>query len=443
MKFQPHFLALALVTSLIFASSHAQVFTEQYTIISDEPSQWDDFGDIISIDGGIIATSRSGSTITSLVYLYEESTGNLVRTLLPVDNDPSDLFGFSVVIKDGIVAVGAPQHNGAGGAVYLFDANTGNQISILVADDAAPGKGFGSSVAISNGTLAIGSMSDDPNGTWSGSVYIFDIATGNQLRKIVPNDGGIFGLFGKNLAMSGDTIAISSSGDGLTFSLGAVYLFDAISGTQLHKLRPVDVVAGNGVYGSSISIDNNIIAVGSSADDDSGENAGAVYLFDAVTGNLIRKILPATGVVDGEFGFSVAIRNNLIAIGSINDIVNGQVPGSVHLFDMNSGEEYAQLIPSDPDDNHIFGRSIALSDDSIVVGTRLDDSHGHTGSMFVFSNISCSADLNNDGALDFNDISLFLILFGTSDPVGDFNGDGDFDFFDVSAFLNNFAAGCP
>jgi hypothetical protein len=55
----------------------------------------------------------------------------------------------------------------------------------------------------------------------------------------------------------------------------------------------------------------------------------------------------------------------------------------------------------------------------------------------------CSADLNNDGELDFFDVSLFLIEFGNSDPLADFDDNGEFDFFDVSAFLIAFSAGCP
>tara|TARA_R110002073_G_scaffold118918_1_gene258467 strand:- start:345218 stop:346072 length:855 start_codon:yes stop_codon:yes gene_type:complete len=56
---------------------------------------------------------------------------------------------------------------------------------------------------------------------------------------------------------------------------------------------------------------------------------------------------------------------------------------------------------------------------------------------------SCQADLNDDGSLNFFDVSAFLNAFSASDPVADFTGDGLFNFFDVSAFLNAFSAGCP
>ena len=51
--------------------------------------------------------------------------------------------------------------------------------------------------------------------------------------------------------------------------------------------------------------------------------------------------------------------------------------------------------------------------------------------------ICCCVDLNQDGVLDFFDISFFL-----TNRV-DYNEDTVFDFFDISAFLADFSAGCP
>ncbi|MCA9275231.1 MAG: hypothetical protein KDA29_04320 [Phycisphaerales bacterium] len=55
----------------------------------------------------------------------------------------------------------------------------------------------------------------------------------------------------------------------------------------------------------------------------------------------------------------------------------------------------------------------------------------------------CPADLNGDGALDFFDVSAFLVSFLDNAPGGDWNDDGAFDFFDVSGFLVDYKAGCP
>ncbi|MEZ6165397.1 MAG: GC-type dockerin domain-anchored protein [Phycisphaerales bacterium] len=55
----------------------------------------------------------------------------------------------------------------------------------------------------------------------------------------------------------------------------------------------------------------------------------------------------------------------------------------------------------------------------------------------------CPADLNDDGLLNFFDVSAFLSAYNIMNPTADFNNDGLFNFFDVSAFLNAYNAGCP
>lgn len=55
----------------------------------------------------------------------------------------------------------------------------------------------------------------------------------------------------------------------------------------------------------------------------------------------------------------------------------------------------------------------------------------------------CPADINNDGSLNFFDVSAFLTAFNTGDPAADINNDGMLNFFDVSTFLGAFGQGCP
>lgn len=55
----------------------------------------------------------------------------------------------------------------------------------------------------------------------------------------------------------------------------------------------------------------------------------------------------------------------------------------------------------------------------------------------------CPADLNNDGFLDFLDISAFLTAYSNEEPGADFNNDANWDFLDISAFLQSYSMGCP
>lgn len=57
--------------------------------------------------------------------------------------------------------------------------------------------------------------------------------------------------------------------------------------------------------------------------------------------------------------------------------------------------------------------------------------------------ISCPADYDISGSLNFFDVAQFMDLFAARLPAGDFNGDGLYDFFDVQSFLSVFNSGCP
>ncbi len=55
----------------------------------------------------------------------------------------------------------------------------------------------------------------------------------------------------------------------------------------------------------------------------------------------------------------------------------------------------------------------------------------------------CRVDFNNDGMLNFFDVSIFLSSYTDGNLTVDLTGDGTLDFFDVSEFLTLYSAGCP
>ncbi len=57
--------------------------------------------------------------------------------------------------------------------------------------------------------------------------------------------------------------------------------------------------------------------------------------------------------------------------------------------------------------------------------------------------IPCAIDYNNDGALDFFDVTAFIMAFNDADPSADINNDNEFNFFDITAFIVAFQNGCP
>jgi hypothetical protein len=55
----------------------------------------------------------------------------------------------------------------------------------------------------------------------------------------------------------------------------------------------------------------------------------------------------------------------------------------------------------------------------------------------------CPGDVNDDGLLDFFDLSTYLNWYSSGDLRADFVADEVLDFFDLQAYLNAYSGGCP
>jgi hypothetical protein len=73
---------------------------------------------------------------------------------------------------------------------------------------------------------------------------------------------------------------------------------------------------------------------------------------------------------------------------------------------------------------------------------------GHTSGFGAFLvtleyGTDCPPDLDNNGTLNFFDVSAYLALFNSQDPAADLDDNGLFNFFDVAGYIATFNAGCP
>ncbi len=308
-------------------------------LLPDDGAADDQFGIFIAIGGGVVAVGArfdddNGSDSGS-VYLFNASTGAQIAKLLPDDGAADDGFGVSVAIAGGLVAVGASGDDANGlisGSAYLFNASTGAQTAKLLPDDGAAGELFGSSIAIADGIVAVGAFRDDDNGPNSGSAYLFDASTGVQIAKLLPDDGAAGELFGTSIAIAGGLVAVGASGDDTNGpSSGSAYLFNVSTGAQIAKLLPDDGAA-NDFFGTSIAIADGIVAVGALLHSDSVPLSGSAYLFDTSTGAQLAEILPDDGAAVDAFGQSITMSAGVVAVGAPFDDDNGSASGSAYLF---------------------------------------------------------------------------------------------------------------
>lgn len=261
----------------------------------------------------------------------------------------------------------------------------------LTASDGATGDGFGS-VAICGDTAIIGAKRDDDNGTDSGSAYIFvhEGSAWNQRAKLTATDGAALDEFGHSVAVSGDTVVVSSHGDDDSGdSSGSAYIFvwDGIAWTQQAKLVAGDAAALDAFGFAAISADT--VIVGAHNDDDKGESSGSAYIFvqEGTTWTQQAKLTASDGATGDHFGWSVAISGDTAIVGALDDDDNGESSGSAYVFvrEGTSWSQQAKLWAADGAAHDEFGRAVAISGDTAIAGAYGDDDGGsNSGSAYVF-----------------------------------------------------------
>lgn len=312
--------------------------------------------------------------------------------LLPSGGTAGDHYGTSVATDGSVLLVGAPEASMAGRA-YVHRIGTGAQLMELIAGDGVAGDRFGAAVAIDAGLAIVGAPSASTAGAGAGAVYVFDAATGTQLHKLAPADGGAEDRFGGAVAIAQGRILVGATGsDGAGPDAGAAYVFDALSGVELHKLVPSDA-SFLGTFGGAVDLDGDRCLVGAHAADSSTLFSGAAYVFDAGTGAQLHKLAPQLAVAWAGFGCSVAIDGATIVVGAKDEGPKGKHSGAAYVFDVLSGQQTAKLFPSDGTVFDRFGTAVDVSGERVLVGAP-DDAPGGTAYLYSAATGSLDATLS-------------------------------------------------
>jgi WD40 repeat protein len=302
--------------------------------------------------------------------------GNLVSTLSASDAAINDYFGHLVAIygNTAMVSRGNSYSTFADeipGAVHVYDAATGVERFKLTASDAAPKDGFGDDIGIDGNMAIISASLNDRFGTNTGAAYVFDLITGQELRRLTPSDPTVQERFGSSVDISGN-IAVVGGWQQFFDGTGVAYVFDVATGEQLHKLTASDGQPGDR-FGASVAISNDIAIIGANGNDHAGNRSGAAYVFDVTTGQELWKLTPSDTMADDGFGQSVGISGNTAIVGKAYYNADGGSSRSVYLFDVRTGKEFLKLMPSDADANDLFGTSVDISSGTAIVSSHSED----------------------------------------------------------------------
>ncbi|KAA3664244.1 MAG: integrin [Chloroflexi bacterium] len=329
----------------------------------------DESNNSVDSAGAAYVFIRNGSVWSQEAYLKASNTGF------------HDYFGYSVGISGDTVVVGAPQEdssatgvNGDGsdnfaataGAAYIFvrNENFWSQEAYLKASNTDADDHFGSSVDISGNTVVVGTHFEDSSAT------------------------GINGDESNN-----------------SLNAGAAYVFvrNGSVWSQEAYLKASNTDAGDN-FGISVSISSDTIVVGANNEEsstmgingDENDNmssySGAAYVFVRNGGIWNQEAyLKASNTDTGDyFGGSVGISDDTVVVGAYLEDSNAtgsngdesdnsaNAAGAAYVFVRSKGiwNQETYLKASNTDAHDTFGgSSVSISDDTIIAGASLEDSH--------------------------------------------------------------------
>ena len=158
--------------------------------------------------------------------------------------------------------------------------------------------------------------------------------------------------------------------------------------TQETKLTASDGER-NDVFGVIVDVEDNLAVIGARADDDNGRESGSAYVFEKVDGEWVEttKLTASDGDAGDLFGDSLALGGDIIVVGAWEDEDLGSGSGSAYVFEKVDGEwvETAKLLASDGTEEDFFGISPGVVDNTIVVAAPGDEHD--TGAVYVFEKV--------------------------------------------------------
>jgi hypothetical protein len=217
----------------------------------------------------------------------------------------------------------------------------------------------------------------DPNRPDAGPPVGYDFPT-----PLTASDGAALNWFGYSVAADDNVIVVGSPfydlvvGDQVSDpSIGAAYVFERIGDTwqQTTQLLSSASVRTSSMFGWSVAVDGNIIAVGAWNEDVPGDQIGAVYVFERSGGAWTQnaKLVPLSGDDQERFGHSVAVSGTRIAVGAplISDVDDSVDATPAYVFERNGTNWIGtRLLPNDDPRDSWFGYTVALSGNVAVVG---------------------------------------------------------------------------
>lgn len=247
-------------------------------------------------------------------------------------------------------------------------------------------------MAIDGDRAIVGAVDESNLRVGQGAAYTFTRVSGPrwlQRARVSASDGEAGDRFGSSVAISGNTAVIGSPEDGTDgiTSHGSAYVFvlDGNTWTPQAKLTATDK-AQSDEFGLAVAIDGETVVVGAPG---KNNERGAAYVFLRNGSNWSQqaRLTARDGRSHDGFGRSVAITTNTIVVGAPMEHRTWTAQGAAYVFRKPTvWTQAAKITATGSRPYDWFGASVAIGGNTIVVGAHggYFYHHGHEGAAYIF-----------------------------------------------------------
>lgn len=283
------------------------------------------------------------------------------------------------------------------GVAIAEELTIGEAAWIVESGRPQPGSEFGYSVAVDGDVAAIGTPG------LTGHVHVYRKRAGQWEPDayVRPDGPNVVDRFGDSVALDGNALLVGSR--------DAAFLFVDVDGnwTEVGRMSP-------GAPVSAVALDGDTAVIGCG----SCGAAGAVFVYRRnVSGwDAGVRLLPDDVAQAFRFGRSVAIDGDTLLVGDPNSVL----PGAAHVFvrTAEGWSKQAELRAPEPGPRDHFGWSVALQEDTALVGAIRDFSRDGSANVFVRSGGSWTLEAELRPSVEDSEFGLSLALDGNAALVG-------------------------
>ncbi len=316
------------------------------------------------------------------------------------------------------------------GSVYVFVRVAGawQFQQKLTALGGIGGDRLGTSVSVKGDTLIAGAPGNDEQGPNAGGAFVFVRSGAVWTEEALLSDPNAIGgeNFGAAVAVDGDlALAGANLSDVAGVNAGAVIPFSRSAGvwTPEAPLSAAPLLSAGDQFGISLALAGDAAIVGAPFSNAGGTDTGRAFFYRRTSGawGLIDTLRSPTPANNDQFGISVALSADAAVVGLLFGDTGGVDSGGAMVFLREENVFAFSGALSAPEVSTVdqFGISVAISTEAIAVGASQDDAGAaNSGAAFVFA-LNCGGlpgDMNCDGVVSVGDISGFVLAL--TDPAG-------------------------